>query len=156
MAPVSGLQVLLQREAPLRHYRNETLLEAADLTVAFCCSKLISCSCSDHIEAVERGNVLLLRALLVQMRLELSVVSRAIKLAPLIHCDCWNAVAELFVHSCQAHHPDSEESVIFSSTCWEFATACFKLKGIYAHTAFLLESAAKAGERSVRLTGRLV
>lgn len=40
------------------------------------------------MEAVERGNVLLLRALLVQMRLELSVVARAIKLAPLIHCDC--------------------------------------------------------------------
>jgi len=41
-----GGEVLLQREAPLRHYRNETLLEA-----------------------VERGNVLLLRALLVQMRI---------------------------------------------------------------------------------------
>lgn len=41
-----GGEVLLQREAPLRHFRNETLLEA-----------------------VERGNVLLLRALLVQMRI---------------------------------------------------------------------------------------
>ncbi len=49
------------------------------------------------MEAVERGNVLLLRALLVQMRLELSVVSRTIELAPLIHCDCWNAVVQSFL-----------------------------------------------------------
>eukprot|EP00913_Durusdinium_trenchii_P023065 g21657.t1 len=41
-----GGEVLLQREAPLRHYKNDTLLEA-----------------------VERGSVLLLRALLMQMRI---------------------------------------------------------------------------------------
>ena len=41
-----GGELLLQREAPLVHYRNETLLEA-----------------------VERGSALLLRALLLQMRI---------------------------------------------------------------------------------------
>ncbi|CAJ1417351.1 unnamed protein product [Effrenium voratum] len=44
-----GGEVLLQRGAPLRHYRNETLLEA-----------------------VERGSALLLRALLLQMGHSLS------------------------------------------------------------------------------------
>ena len=79
-------QVLLQREAPLRHYKNDTLLEARSRNQVGNRERFAIRCCKLKMEAVERGSVLLLRALLMQMRSTLSP-STVCDLLPSLHVE---------------------------------------------------------------------